>query len=131
VKIKRAGIAVAVALVAAGTVTYGVSQQNEGSFSGAKRELGVDAEPADSVEAVCFDFRMLVEDMYYSSDPAGRRWMRPVDELGVRAAMLDSNDGADLMAGIARLSVGIEEQDLYIAGDGLDAVSATCDREGA
>jgi hypothetical protein len=83
----------------------------------------------DDVESICGDFRELADDMYYSDDPASREWLRPIDELGVRAATLDTIPGDALMEAIAQVSVGLDDYDLDFATEGLDKVRRVCDRE--
>jgi len=80
----------------------------------------------DTLETVCDDIRALAEDIEDDGDLASTKWIGRIDGLGIRAIGLGTDNGEELAEAIAVWSVGLDEQDLDFAVEGLEDIERIC-----
>lgn len=80
----------------------------------------------DEVRSICNDIDDLATTITDSGALVSDRWVDDIDKLGVRAASITTDEGETLMEGLAWWSVGLDEQDIDLALDGLDKIERIC-----
>jgi hypothetical protein len=81
---------------------------------------------SDTLRTVCDDLEALAVDIQDDGDLASTQWIDRIDGLGVRAMSLGTDQGERLGEGIARWSVGLDNQDLDLAVEGLEDIERIC-----